>query len=108
MNEVKAVLLLAAKFSVPVCPHAGGVGLSEYVQHLSMFDYVAVSASLEDRVLEYVDHLHEHFLDPLRIENGRYVPPELPGYSIETYPESLEAHEFPKGSVWAMARSDHT
>ena len=101
VNEVIAVLLLAAKFGVPVCPHAGGVGLCEYVQHLSIFDYIAVSASLEDRILEYVDHLHEHFLDPVRIKDGRYVPPERPGYSIEMYPESLETYEFPTGSAWA-------
>jgi L-fuconate dehydratase len=103
VNEVIAVLLLAAKFGVPVCPHAGGVGLCEYVQHLSIFDYIAVSASLENRILEYVDHLHEHFFDPVRIKDGRYMPPERPGYSIEMYPESLEAFEFPTGSAWAAA-----
>ena len=101
VNEVLAVLLMAKKFGVPVCPHAGGVGLCEYVQHLSIFDYVCVSASLEDRVLEYVDHLHEHFLDPVRIKNGRYVPPEKPGYSIEMHPESLETFGFPASSGWA-------
>ncbi|HSK99757.1 MAG TPA: L-fuconate dehydratase [Rubrobacteraceae bacterium] len=105
VNEVIAVLLMAAKFGIPVCPHAGGVGLCEYVQHLSIFDYVAVSASLEDRVLEYVDHLHEHFIDPVRIKDGRYVPPERPGYSIEMHPESLEEFEFPIGSAWATERS---
>jgi L-fuconate dehydratase len=103
VNEVIAVLLLAAKFGVPVCPHAGGVGLCEYVQHLSIFDYVAVGASLENRILEYVDHLHEHFLDPVKIKDGRYMPPTAPGYSIEMYPESLEEFEFPKGSSWAAA-----
>jgi L-fuconate dehydratase len=101
VNEVIAVLLLAAKFGVPVCPHAGGVGLCEYVQHLSIFDYVCVGASLEGRILEYVDHLHEHFLDPVRIEEGHYMPPERPGYSIEMRPESLEAFEFPTGTSWA-------
>jgi L-fuconate dehydratase len=101
VNEVVAVLLLAKKFGVPVCPHAGGVGLCEYVQHLSIFDYICVGASLENRILEYVDHLHEHFLDPVRIKNGRYMPPERPGYSIEMYPESLKAFEFPTGSAWA-------
>ena len=101
VNEVIAVLLLAKKFGVPVCPHAGGVGLCEYVQHLSIFDYIAVGASLENRILEYVDHLHEHFHDPVRIKNGRYMPPERPGYSIEMYPESLKAFEFPTGSAWA-------
>jgi L-fuconate dehydratase len=98
VNEVLAVLLMAKKFGVPVCPHAGGVGLCEYVQHLSIFDYVCVSAFLEDRVLEYVDHLHEHFLDPVRIKNGRYVPPEKPGYSIEMHPKSLETFGFPASS----------
>jgi L-fuconate dehydratase len=104
VNEVIAVLLLAAKFGVPVCPHAGGVGLCEYVQHLSIFDYVCVGASLENRVLEYVDHLHEHFVDPVRIENGRYVPPERPGYSIEMYPESLGEYEYPTGGAWAATK----
>jgi L-fuconate dehydratase len=101
VNEVLAVLLLAAKFGVPVCPHAGGVGLCEYVQHLSIFDYIAVSASLEDRILEYVDHLHEHFVDPVTMKNGHYMPPERPGYSIEMKPVSLDEYEFPSGGVWA-------
>jgi L-fuconate dehydratase len=79
VNEILAVLLMAAKFGVPVCPHAGGVGLCEYVQHLSIFDYICVSASLENRILEYVDHLHEHFLNPVVIKNGRYMPPLAPG-----------------------------
>ncbi|MDQ3603159.1 MAG: L-fuconate dehydratase [Actinomycetota bacterium] len=100
VNEVIAVLLMAAKFGVPVCPHAGGVGLCEYAQHLSIFDYIAVGASLQDRILEYVDHLHEHFLDPVHIENGCYMPPTAPGYIIEMKPEALEAYEFPNGSVW--------
>jgi L-fuconate dehydratase len=104
VNEVLAVLLLAAKFGVPVCPHAGGVGLCEYVQHLSMFDYIAVSASLKDRILEYVDHLHEHFLDPVRLENGRYMPPTRPGYSIEMRKQSLEEYAFPGGSAWQSQR----
>jgi L-fuconate dehydratase len=94
VNEVLAVLLLAAEHGVPVCPHAGGVGLCEYVQHLSFFDYIAVGASLEDRVCEYVDHLHEHFVDPCRVERGRYLAPERPGYSIEMRPESLATHAF--------------
>ena len=101
VNEVLAVLLMAAKFGVPVCPHAGGVGLCEYVQHLSIFDYICVGASLDQRILEYVDHLHEHFLDPVRIENGRYMPPEQPGYSITMKPESLDAYEFPSGPIWS-------
>jgi L-fuconate dehydratase len=101
VNEVLAVLLLAAKVGVPVCPHAGGVGLCEYVQHLSMVDYLRVSASLEDRVIEYVDHLHEHFLAPVVMRGGRYMPPREPGYSATMWPESLEAHTFPHGRVWA-------
>jgi L-fuconate dehydratase len=105
VNEVLSVLLMAKKFGVPVCPHAGGVGLSEYVQHLSIFDYVYVSASLESRILEYVDHLHEHFFDPVRIQNGRYMPPEMPGYSIEMKPESLDEFEFPVGRIWSRTAS---
>ena len=101
VNEVLAVLLMAAKFGVPVCPHAGGVGLCEYVQHLSIFDYVCVGASLDGRVLEYVDHLHEHFVDPVVVENGRYVPPTAPGYSITMHPETLRDYAFPSGSAWS-------
>ncbi|HJZ50176.1 MAG TPA: L-fuconate dehydratase [Roseiflexaceae bacterium] len=100
VNEVLAVLLMAAKFGVPVCPHAGGVGLCEYVQHLSIFDYICVGASLEQRILEYVDHLHEHFVDPVLIKDGRYMPPERPGYSITMKPDSLDAYEFPIGRMW--------
>jgi len=100
VNEVLAVLLMAAKFRVPVCPHAGGVGLCEYVQHVSLFDYICVGASLEDRVLEYVDHLHEHFLDPVRVLGGRYLVPEAPGYSIAMRPESLDEYEYPGGKAW--------
>ena len=100
VNEILSVLLLAKKFGIPVCPHAGGVGLCEYVQHLAMIDYVCVSGSFDHRVLEYVDHLHEHFVDPVVIRNGRYMPPKLPGYSIEMRPESLDAHAFPNGGVW--------
>ena len=100
VNEIIAVLLMAKKFGIPVCPHAGGVGLCEYVQHLSIFDYVCVSASLENRLLEFVDHLHEHFIDPVRMKNGRYMPPHAPGYSITMKPESLNEHEFPNGLAW--------
>jgi L-fuconate dehydratase len=101
VNEVLAILLLAAKFGVPVCPHAGGVGLCEYVQHLAIFDYIAVNPSLQDRVCEYVDHLHEHFVHPVRIVNGRYyAAPVEPGYSIEMKPASLDEYEFPKGRAW--------
>jgi L-fuconate dehydratase len=92
VNEVIAVLLLAAHFGIPVCPHAGGVGLCEYVQHLAMFDYVCVSASLDDRIVEYVDHLHEHFVDPVVVRNGRYMPPSAPGYSITMKSESLSRY----------------
>ena len=100
INEVLAILLMAAKFGVPVCPHAGGVGLCEYVQHLAIFDYIAIGASLENRILEYVNHLHEHFLEPVVIRNGRYMPPANPGYSITMKTESLDQYEFPKGAAW--------
>jgi L-fuconate dehydratase len=100
VNECLAVILLAAKFGVPICPHAGGVGLCEYAQHLSIFDYIAVGASLEGRILEYVDHLHEHFFDPVVMKNGRYMPPAAPGYSITMRPESLDEYEFPGGKAW--------
>jgi len=103
VNEVIAVLLLAAKFGVPVCPHAGGVGLCEYVQHLSMFDYVCVTGSLENRIIEYVDHLHEHFLDPVVIRDGRYMPPTAPGYSITMRPESLRDYAYPAGAAWTSS-----
>ncbi|HJQ31958.1 MAG TPA: L-fuconate dehydratase [Pyrinomonadaceae bacterium] len=101
VNEVLAVLLLAAKFGVPVCPHAGGVGLCEYVQHLSVFDFIAVSGSLDGRRVEFVDHLHEHFVHPVRVRRGHYLVPEAPGYSIEMQPESLRRYEYPHGEAWA-------
>ena len=104
VNEVLAVLLLAAKFGVPVCPHAGGVGLCEYVQHLAIFDYIAVSGSLEGRTCEYVDHLHEHFVEPVRVQDGRYVAPRAPGYSAEIKPASLSNFVYPRGSAWAEHR----
>ncbi|MGN6811548.1 MAG: L-fuconate dehydratase, partial [Thermomicrobiales bacterium] len=100
VNEVLAVLLMAAKFGVPVCPHAGGVGLCEIVQHLSIFDYLGVGASLDGRVLEYVDHLHEHFVNPVVMRNGRYLPPTAPGFSTEMYPASLDRYEYPNGAGW--------
>ena len=100
VNEVLAVVLLAAKFGVPICPHAGGVGLCEYAQHISMFDFVAVGASREGRVCEFVDHLHEHFVDPVRVAGGRYLAPTAPGYSIEIRPESLFEFAYPHGPVW--------
>jgi L-fuconate dehydratase len=93
---------MAAKFGIPVCPHDGGVGLCEYVQHLAISDYIAVSGSLEDRIVEYVDHLHEHFVDPVIIRNGRYVVPTAPGYSISMRPSSLERFAFPGGAAWSM------
>ncbi|MFC9693429.1 L-fuconate dehydratase [Kribbella sp. NPDC056951] len=102
VNEVLAVYLLAAQFDVPVCPHAGGVGLCELVQHLAIFDYVAVSGSLESRVTEYVDHLHEHFVDPCVVRNGAYVVPDEPGYSAEMHKESVQTYQFPNGSYWAQ------
>jgi L-fuconate dehydratase len=101
VDEAVAVLLLAAAHDVPVCPHAGGVGLCELVQHLSMFDYVAVSGSREDRVIEYVDHLHEHFADPVRLRGTAYLPPTTPGYSAEILASTREAYAFPHGAVWA-------
>ncbi|MFE5754770.1 L-fuconate dehydratase [Streptomyces massasporeus] len=99
--ENLAILLLAAKFGVPVCPHAGGVGLCELVQHLSMFDYVALSGTTEDRVIEYVDHLHDHFLDPVVIREGRYTAPTAPGFSAAMRPESLARYTYPGGAFWA-------
>ena len=100
VNENLAVILMAAKFNVPVCPHAGGVGLCEYVQHLSAFDYIYASASLDKRVVEYVDHLHEHFLTPVKIRRGHYLLPEDPGYSIQIKPESLTRFAYPHGEAW--------
>jgi len=100
VNENVAILLLAAKHGVPVCPHAGGVGLCELVRHLAMFDFVAVSGSQDGRYIEYVDHLHEHFLDPAVVESGRYLVPTMPGFSGQMRPESLRDHEFPGGTVW--------
>jgi len=100
VNEVLAVLLLARKFGVPVCPHAGGVGLCEHVSHLVMIDYACIGASLEGRVAEYVDHLHEHFLDPCVVRDAAYVLPAAPGYSIAMKPASLAEFAFPDGPVW--------
>lgn len=101
VNEILAILLMAAKYDIPVCPHAGGVGLCEYVQHLSIIDFIAISGSLENRIIEYVDHLHEHFLDPVVIKNGAYMPPSMAGYSITMKPESLDEYRFPDGRFWA-------
>lgn len=100
LNEVLAILLMAAKYQLPVWPHAGGVGLCEYVQHLSMIDYLAVSGTMDGRVVEYVDHLHEHFIDPCVIRNAAYMPPSMPGFSIEMRPESIASlHHQPGASV---------
>jgi L-fuconate dehydratase len=100
VNEILSVLLMAKKFGIPVWPHAGGVGLCEYVQHLSIIDYVCVSGTVEDRLTEYADHLHEHFVDPLVTKNGRYMPPKAPGYSITMRPESLARFAYPSGAAW--------
>ncbi|WP_031469706.1 enolase C-terminal domain-like protein [Sciscionella sediminilitoris] len=104
INENLAILLLAAKFGVPVCPHAGGVGLCEQVQHLSMFDYLAVSGTTEQRAIEYMDHLHEHFITPVRIESGRYLVPAEPGFGAAMHPESVAAYRFPDGPKWTEVR----
>ena len=100
VNEVLAELLLAAKFGVPVCPHAGGVGLCEYVQHLAIFDFLRVGRSLDGRMIEYVDHLHEHFVDPVRTIDGRYRLPEQPGFSATMHPASIAEYRFPDGPAW--------
>jgi L-fuconate dehydratase len=100
VNEVLSVLLMAAKFGVPVCPHAGGVGLCEYVQHLSIFDYLRVGTSLDGRMIEYVDHLHEHFVDPVVATGGRYRLPSAPGYSVALKPSSIAEFSFPDGPAW--------
>jgi L-fuconate dehydratase len=100
VNEAVAVILMAKKFGKPVCPHAGGVGLCEYVQHLSIFDYISVSGDLKDRVCEYVDHLHEHFVDPCIVKDAKYAVPVRPGYSIDIKPESMAEFEFPTGRFW--------
>jgi L-fuconate dehydratase len=103
INEIVPVYLMAKKFGVPVCPHAGGVGLCELVQHLSVFDFVAVSGSLEGRVTEFVDHLHEHFTDPCVVRDGRYVVPSRPGYSAQLYPASVDSFSYPDGGYWSAA-----
>ena len=108
VNEILAVYLMAKKFDVPVCPHAGGVGLCELVQHLSVFDYVAVSGTLENRVTEYVDHLHEHFVEPCIVEGGAYRLPMAPGYSAEMHPASIEQFRFPDGDYWTGATEAST
>lgn len=101
VNECLAVLLLAARFGIPVCPHAGGVGLCEHVQHLAAFDAIAVGGPRPDRVVEFVDHLHEHFVNPVEVRAGRYRLPRRPGYSTEILPESRAAYRYPDGPIWA-------
>ena len=100
LNEVLTVCVIAAKYGMPVCPHAGGVGLCEYAQHLSMIDYVQISADIGDRVIEYVDHLHEHFEDPCRVHNGCYAAPSAPGFSVKMHPATLERFVYPDGAEW--------
>jgi L-fuconate dehydratase len=100
VNEVVAVLLLAAAFDVPVCPHAGGIGLCEHVQHFSMFDYVAVSGSLDERMIEYADHLHEHMAQPVEVRGGRYRAPAAPGLGAEIVPASVATYSYPDGTYW--------
>ena len=101
VNENIAILLLAAKFGVPVCPHAGGVGLCELVQHLAMFDFIAVGGSWDGRYVEYVDHLHEHFVDAAVVRGGRYVAPSAPGSGARMRPESVATYNYPHGAAWA-------
>ncbi|MFD3581328.1 L-fuconate dehydratase [Streptomyces sp. NPDC058683] len=108
VNENLAILLLAAKFGVPVCPHAGGVGLCELVQHLSMFDYLAVAGTTDDRVIEYVDHLHDHFRDPVVIREGHYTAPTAPGFSAAMRPESIAEYTYPGGTFWAADAQTQT
>jgi L-fuconate dehydratase len=108
VNEVLAVLLLARQFDVPVCPHAGGVGLCELVQHYAIFDYVALTGDLEGRMVEFVDHLHEHFVDPVVVTGGRYRPPNRPGFSAEMKPASRAAFGFPGGQAWQAAAGPRT
>ena len=100
VNEVLSILLMAAKFNISVCPHAGEVGLCEYVQHLSMIDYISISGNIENRVTEYVDHFHEHFQEPVIIKNASYMPPKKPRYSITMKENSIKDYSFPKGKVW--------
>ena len=105
VNEILSVYLMAAKFGVPVCPHAGGVGLCEYVQHLSMWDYVSVVGTTEGRVTEYANHLHEHFVNMIVVKDGHYMPPTKPGYSAEMHPQSIADYTFPTGKVWRELKS---
>ena len=105
VNEILAVLLLAERFNVPVCPHAGGVGLCEFAQHLIIFYYICISGTKDRRMIEYADHLHEHFVNPVVVQNGSYIVPTTPGYSSEMKEESLNKFEFPDGPVWTSLRA---
>ncbi len=107
LNEILTIYMLAAKYGKIVCPHAGGVGLCEYVQHYSMIDYLCISGHIGDRVIEYVDHLHEHFEDPCELRNGRYLAPSQPGFSIKMYPESITDYSYPGGVKWHGRRTTH-
>ena len=100
VNETLAVQLMAAKFGKPVCPHAGGIGLCEVGQHIAMIDFLCVSGRMDDRMLEHAGHLHEHFVNPIRIKQGRYLTPELPGFSTEIKAESRAEYSYPDGSYW--------
>ncbi len=102
VNENIAILLMAAKFGIRVCPHAGGVGLCELVQHMSMFDFISVSTELDHRMIEYVDHLHEHFITPVDVHDGRYWPPEAPGTGAEIKTSTISEFSYPTGPVWAQ------
>lgn len=107
VNELIAVMLMAAKFGIPVCPHAGGVGLCEHVQHLAMFDYICVGAGKqESQIVEYVDHLHEHFIDPCVMNDGCYAAPTMPGYSIEMKAQSIADYTYPDGPAWVKLRAE--
>jgi L-fuconate dehydratase len=106
VNENIAMLLMAAKYGIPVCPHAGGVGLCEMVQHLAMFDFVAVAGANPDRVVEFVDHLHEHFVVPTDMHNARYMPPTQPGAGAEMFAESIAEYTYPTGHAWASTKSE--
>ncbi len=99
INEIIAVILMANKFGIPVCPHAGGVGLCEYVVHLSIFDYICISASKEGRMTEYAEHLHEHFVEPAPVQAGEYWAPQRPGYS-QLKQQSMEKYSYPDGQAW--------
>lgn len=108
VNENIAILLLAAKFGIRVFPHAGGVGLCELVQHLAMADFVAISGSKDDRAIEFVDHLHQHFRSPVVIRHGHYLPPTDPGFSAQMREETLAEYAFPDGPVWAASKESQS